>query len=88
MKVLSFPHPVLGFNEDIDGEFELSIRVTIDGTNRKFELNAEVDISNPYIASLWESGTLKCLLKVTCSSTMSVQIFEIPPPKSESFQFD
>lgn len=88
MKVLSFPHPVLGFNDDISGEFRLSIHIALNGTKRVFELNVDVDISNKYIYDLWNSSALRCLLKVTCSSTMKMQIFEIPPPQPASFQID
>mgnify|MGYP001194186654 CR=1 FL=1 len=72
----SFPHPVLGNEDDISGEFNISLEVNR-GDNRKiiFE-NIVVDITNPYIKQQIDSGLANWFMKIYCSSTLSTWMFE------------
>jgi hypothetical protein len=72
----SFPHPVLGNEDDISGEFNISLEVTR-SENRKivFE-NITVEVTNPYVKQQIERGVANWFIKIYCSSTLSTWMFE------------
>ncbi len=66
----SFPHPVLGLNDDIQGEFTISIKVERNVQERKLRFyNFEYLIDNKYINELINKNKAGILIKIYCSST-------------------
>lgn len=64
----SYPHPVLGNQDDADGEFDLtpSVKVEIDG---KVEINGVFLLKNEAIESLISAGQAEFVLRITCLKT-------------------
>lgn len=73
----SFPHPVLGNEDDISGEFNISLEVNRNENRKIVFENITVDISNDYIKEQIEKGNANCFIKIYCSSTLSTWIFEV-----------
>lgn len=73
----SFPHPVLGNDDDILGEFNVSFDV-FRGEERKilFE-NISVEITNQFFKQLIEKDDACCFIKIYCSSTLTTWTFEL-----------
>ncbi len=71
----SFPHPVLGNEDDMSGEFNVSFHVVRTDDRRIQFSDVSVEITNPYIMRQVEEGKAKCLVKVYCSSTLSTWVF-------------
>lgn len=73
----SFPHPVLGNEDDITGEFNVSMEISrTENKNIVFE-NISLSITNDYINTLINNGVAKCFVKIHCSSTFSTWMFDI-----------
>jgi len=67
----SFPHPVLGNDDDISGEFNVSMEISrTDGKKIVFE-NILTNITNDYINSLIKTQDANCFVRIHCSSTFS-----------------
>jgi hypothetical protein len=73
----SFPHPVLGNEDDISGEFNLNLDVLRSESRKIVFENISFDITNPYIKSLIENDIAKCFIKVYCSSTLTTWMFNL-----------
>lgn len=67
----SFPHPVLGNEDDITGELNISLEVNRNQNRKIVFENITIDITNPYIKQQIESGNANCFIKIYCSSTLS-----------------
>ncbi len=67
---ISMPHPVLGIPEDMDGAFHVRFKISMDRQTRNYVFSdIMVEISNTYLASLYETGKLDFVLKVSCIPT-------------------
>lgn len=67
---ISMPHPVLGVPEDMDGAFHVRFKITMDRQARKYIFSdIEVEISNTYLANLYQHGKLDLALKISCIPT-------------------
>lgn len=63
----SFPHPVLGRNDDIDGLFDTDLNYLID--RKKITLSCIFNLRNKTIEELITTGNASCYLYLTCSLT-------------------
>lgn len=72
----SFPHPVLGNEDDVTGEFNISLEVTRTDDRKIIFENFTSGITNSYIQSLIDSGDASCFVKVHCSSTFKTWMLE------------
>jgi hypothetical protein len=72
----SFPHPVLGNDDDIKGEFNISFDLNRNDNKKIVFENIAVEITNEYIKKQVEGGLATCWIKIYCSSTMSTWMFE------------
>ena len=67
----SFPHPVLGNEDDIEGEFNVEARV-FRSTDRKIVIERkQLEMTNAYLGTLIDAGFADYYLRVFCSSTLS-----------------
>ncbi|PZR19667.1 MAG: hypothetical protein DI539_13280 [Flavobacterium psychrophilum] len=67
---ISMPHPVLGIPDDMDGAFHVRFKITMDRQIRQYVFSdIMVEISNVYLASLYEAGKLDFVLKISCVPT-------------------
>jgi|25_taG_2_1085351.scaffolds.fasta_scaffold01788_7 hypothetical protein len=67
---ISYPHPVLGLNNDINGSFQSSLNVKRNKKHRKIRFyDIKHKIDNTYIQSLIDDGQASFLFKIYCSST-------------------
>lgn len=73
----SFPHPVLGNDDDLSGEFNFfcSLKRT-DDRKIRFD-NFNINITNNYIKQQLDNGDAGCYLRVYCSSTLRTWMIEI-----------
>lgn len=76
----SFPHPVLGNDDDLTGAFEINIDVKRRKDRKIILENVEFTITNEFILDLIHEGKAKVLIKLYCSSTFSTWTFEAPFP--------
>jgi hypothetical protein len=75
----SFPHPVLGLEDDISGEFNCTIEIDRLSKERLIRFyNLQYAISNEYIRNLIDSDKAGILIKVYCSSTFKTWTFINP----------
>lgn len=82
----SFPHPVLGLGNDIEGDFNCSIKLSRNDTHRTLKFHSvNYEISNSYFENLVNDGTAGVLFKVYCSSTYKTWTFLNP---GESFEIN
>jgi hypothetical protein len=72
----SFPHPVLGNEDDISGEFNISLSVSRSESRKIVFENILVDITNPYIKEQINKGNASWFIKIYCSSTLTTWMFE------------
>lgn len=80
----SFPHPVLGNEDDVIGEFNVTLEIIRSEDKKvKFE-NFSTTIANDYIQSLIDKGSARCFVKIHCSSTFRTWMFET----SENIELD
>jgi len=83
---ISYPHPVLGLSDDIDGDFNVEINVERNKEQKTVRFNASnISITNTYFLNLIENENAKLILKIYCSSTFKTWVmrninepFEIP----------
>lgn len=67
---LSFPHPVLGLADDIEGNFTLSIDMERNAIERVIEIGvSSIEYNNDYFKKLIENGSAALSIKIHCSST-------------------
>lgn len=67
---ISMPHPVLGIPNDMTGSFNVRFKVIMDRQTRNYAFSdIDLEISNSYLASLYEAGKLDFVLKVSCVPT-------------------
>lgn len=82
----SFPHPILGLSDDINGDFSLNIDVERSNSNKNIVFTiTSLIINNNYFKNLVDTGKASILLKIYCSSTFKTwnfinpgSFFEIP----------
>lgn len=74
----SFPHPVLGNADDIQGELNISLDVQRRADRKIVFENATVEITNPYLKELVEANKALCTLRIYCSSTLRTWVFPMP----------
>jgi hypothetical protein len=72
----SFPHPVLGNEDDVSGEFNISLEVFRSEDRKIVFENITVEITNPFIKQQIEDGVANWFIKIYCSSTLSTWMFE------------
>ncbi|GAB5410484.1 MAG: hypothetical protein BalsKO_28490 [Balneolaceae bacterium] len=72
----SFPYPVLGINDDIDGVFESEIKVSSDEKKVIFEIKQLV-IENDYFKDLYHEGFIVPKLIIYCPSNLSTKVYKI-----------
>jgi hypothetical protein len=74
---ISFPHPVLGLSDDIEGSFSLDINVERNKENKTIEfIVSNVIVDNYYFSSLIENKIANIILKIYCSSTFKTWSFK------------
>jgi len=72
----SFPHPVLGNEDDISGEFNVAFEV-VRNQDRKIAFeNIIVEVTNEYVKKLIDEGNAITLIKIYCSSTLTTWIYK------------
>lgn len=82
----SYPHPVLGVEDDIAGEFNVTLQITRNSLQRKLVFcNIATNIINEYVKDLVGSGAAGILIKVYCASTFKTWTIVDP---GESFELD
>lgn len=82
----SFPHPVLGLSDDVEGNFSLGINIERIKDDKAIQfVVSNIVIDNPYFNSLIERNIAGIVYKVYCSSTFKTwtfknvkEIFKIP----------
>jgi hypothetical protein len=73
----SYPHPVLGNEDDMSGIFELTMTIRRND-DRMIELHSfEATITNEYINSLILNHKAVLLLKIYCSSTLYTRVEQL-----------
>jgi hypothetical protein len=72
----SFPHPVLGNEDDITGEFNIVLEINRSENRKLVFENFSAGITNDYIQSLIDEGSASCFVKVHCSSTFRTWMFD------------
>ena len=73
MSNISYPHPVLGNSDDIEG----SLSINIDGEIKDNELSIiqkDLTLDNEYFEKLIEDKKAQIIHKITCSSTLFSKI--------------
>jgi len=72
---ISWPHPVLGNSDDIEGSFQVKITGSI--KDHVLSLKSEaIEIDNDYFKSLIDDEKAIVLFKLSCSSTLYTDQFE------------
>jgi hypothetical protein len=72
---ISWPHPVLGNSDDIEGSFQVKITGSI--TDQVLSLKSEdLEIDNDYFKSLIDGEKAVVLFKISCNSTLYTSQFE------------
>ena len=79
----SFPHPVLGNEDDISGELNIQMDISRNDQRKIVIENIILNITNPYINNLIVVRKAKCFGKIYCSSTLNTWTFELPQAKVE-----
>lgn len=72
----SFPHPVLGNDDDISGEFNISLNVARNDSKKIVFENVTVTVTNSYIQNHIDCGNAKAYVKVYCASSLTTWMFE------------
>lgn len=73
----SFPHPVLGSNDDVAGEFNVELSIIRDSENREIVFKFErLELTNDYLDDLLKKGFAGPFVKIYCSSTFKTWTFE------------
>ncbi|MDZ7694749.1 MAG: hypothetical protein U5K69_27130 [Balneolaceae bacterium] len=72
----SFPHPVLGSNDDIEGEFNVNLSITREPKTREIIFEFEkLQITNEYFDHLLNKQLAGPFVKIYCSSTLKTWTF-------------
>ncbi len=66
----SFPHPILGREDDITGLAQSKLEIGNDGAENSFVFTVVHAIDNPDIQSLIDEGKAEYFTEVSCSSTL------------------
>lgn len=89
IETCSYPHPVLGLNDDILGDFSLNLDVERDNTKRTIVFFIKnIVINNTYFQSLISDNKACLLLKIYCSSTFKTWNFRNPDSSFEIHEDD
>lgn len=81
----SFPHPVLGLDDDISGSFSTTIQLKRTKSRMIVFHDIQHEISNDYIKSLIHDEHADILIKLYCSSTFKTWTLTNP---GSSFEID
>lgn len=79
----SFPHPVLGRDDDIEGSFLTGLEYTIG--REEIALTCKFTIKNTTLEELIASEKAACCIQVTCSSTKYRKVFTLENNSDEFF---
>lgn len=71
----SFPHPVLGRNDDIGGSFQTDLEYSIG--REEITLTCKFTLQNKTLEELIASGKANCCIQITCSTTKYRKIFTL-----------
>ena len=75
-KLVSYPHPVLGNDDDITGSFTVDISVTKKTGEDHITLSVESKINNAYFQNLLDQGKAAVVTKVYCPATIYSETFQ------------
>lgn len=82
----SFPHPVLGLGNDIEGDFNCTLKLSRNESDRTLRFHSiNYELTNSYIENLLNDEMAGLLFKVYCSSTYKTWTFFNP---GESFEIN
>lgn len=73
---ISFPHPVLGNSDDIDGAFSINISVTKKEAEERITFSVDSKVENKYFQDLLDQGKATIVTKVYCPSTIYSQTIQ------------
>lgn len=73
---VSFPYPVLGNSEDVNGAFKLKLDLNKENDTIVFS-NISYEIDNEYFSGLVESKRASVFCSIKCSSTLYFQSFNV-----------
>ncbi|PAU94566.1 hypothetical protein CK503_07165 [Aliifodinibius salipaludis] len=72
----SFPHPVLGSNDDIEGKFNVNLSITREPETREIVFKfVKLDVNNDYFDHLLNKELAGPFVKIYCSSTLNTWTF-------------
>lgn len=75
----SYPHPVLGLGDDVQGEFSISMNVSRASSERQVKLSdITTNISNDYFEQLLKGHKIQVAVVLYCSATMTSWTFVNP----------
>jgi hypothetical protein len=72
----SFPHPVLGNADDVQGSLKVKMRVDRNESRMIEFSNIQIENTNGYIAGLIAAGQANYFVRIYCSATMSTWLLE------------
>jgi hypothetical protein len=72
---ISWPHPVLGNSDDIDGAFKVDISCKIE-SEKLYVKSESIEVSNEYFQKLIHEGNAAFIFKMTCNSTLWMRQFK------------
>lgn len=81
----SFPHPILGVGDDINGNATAVITIKETSNESAFRFHPKFEIENPDIESFIASRSAEYYCEVTCSATLFRNVFTSESPQ---FEFD
>lgn len=73
-KSASFPHPVLGFVDDMEGSFTIEGGMEIDRESRELIFTAACQVDCPYVENLLREGMAQFAILLKCSCTMQTWV--------------
>lgn len=71
----SFPHPVLGRNDDVEGLFQTNLEYLIN--REEIILTCQSELHNKTLEELISSAKAKCCIEVTCGATKFKDILDL-----------
>lgn len=81
MRAFSFPYPVLGNADDIEGQFDPKLREVVFSSDGECRLHAcDLTIDNKTLAALVADGSARYVLRVDCANTYLRQSFTTDSP--------
>lgn len=75
-KSISYPHPVLGNDDDVNGSFAVDISVTKKAGEDNITFSVDSKIDNEYFQNLQDQGKAAVVTKVYCPSTIYSGTFQ------------